>query len=209
MKILCYLLIIILFFSACNSKEKIDSLSEIEKWKLGWRMVGSNWDGNYSFGEMQFDSLLTGSENNIDSRFIITGLEILEKLDKKEKLIQILERQDPEIQQDLCNRDLFTQKLKSVNVCKSVKREEVRNPELQLNIIKMYVDDQAARGNLMEEIITKYDLNKDEVTEEGMGIVDGINRQKLKEIINEFGFPTKDMVGKDAMHGIFFNYPAF
>jgi hypothetical protein len=55
----------------------------------------------------------------------------------------------------------------------------------------------------MEDIITKYSLDKTQIVNESMAIVDERNRQKLNEIIKEFGFPTKEMVGKDAMNGIF------
>ena len=74
-----------------------------------------------------------------------------------------------------------------------------------MELIKMYVDDQAVRGNLTEGLIEKYDLNKDEVTHEEVTTVDLSNRNRLKEIFQKYGFPTKEMVGKDAMHGDIFN----
>ncbi|HYG37360.1 MAG TPA: DUF6624 domain-containing protein [Cytophagales bacterium] len=198
-----HLITIILMISACSNAKKSVELSEMEKWKLGWRMIASNWEGNYTLGETQFDSLLIQSDRDIELKFLITGLEILSHLDKKEKLLEILEHQDQEVLQEICIRDLFTQKLNDVDVCKSIAKEKVGNPELQMELIRMYVDDQAARGNLMEDIIQKYSLDKTEVSNEDGVTVDAKNRQRLKVIFNEFGFPTRSMVGKDAMHGVF------
>ena len=87
--------------------------------------------------------------------------------------------------------------------------EKIENKELQLEIIKLYVDDQAIRGNVMNEMILKYQLdstklkteydrsNPDEID------IDEINRNHLKKIIESHGFPTRKLVGKDAMNGIF------
>ena len=197
------LIFIILVVSSCSNAKKDIQLSEMEKWKLGWRMIASNWEGNYKLGETQFDSLLTQGDRDIELKFLITGLEILSQLDKKEKLQEILGRQDQKVLQEVCARDLFTQKLNDIDVCKSIEKEEIGNPELQMELLKMYVDDQAARGNIMEDVISKYNLNKAEISNEDGITVDAKNRQRLKAIIKDYGFPTKAMVGKDAMQGIF------
>ena len=197
------LIFIILVVSSCNNAKKDVRLSTEEKWRLGWRMIASNWEGNYKLGETQFDSLLAQGDRDIESKFLIIGLEILGQLDKKEKLQEILGRQDQKVLQEVCARDLFTQKLNDIDICKSVAKEKVNNHELQIELIKMYVDDQAARGNLMEDIIKKYNLDKAEVSNEGVVAVDAKNRQRLKTIFKDFGFPTKSIVGKDAMYGVF------
>ena len=66
------------------------------------------------------------------------------------------------------------------------------------------------QGNILHNLIEKHDTdttgikieydysNPDEVD------IDEINRNRLKEIFGEYGFPTKAMVGSDAMRGIFF-----
>jgi hypothetical protein len=41
------------------------------------------------------------------------------------------------------------------------------------------------------------------VTTNGAIIVDERNRNRLKEIFKEIGFPTRKLVGKEAMNGIF------
>lgn len=197
------LIIIVLVFSSCSDTKKDVALSDMEQWNLGWRMIVSSWGSNYKLGEAQFDSLLSQGDRDIEMRFLITGLEILSHLDKKEKLQEILARQDKEVLQEVCARDLITQKLKDMEVCKSIGKEKITNPELQIELIKMYVDDQAVRDNVKEDIISKYSLNKSDISNEDAIAVDAKNRQRLKAIIKDFGFPTKAMVGKDAMHGIF------
>ncbi len=53
------------------------------------------------------------------------------------------------------------------------------------------------------DIVCKFEKN--EVVIDSFGIsTDVTNTKRLKEIIKVYGFPTKVMVGKDAMRGIFF-----
>ncbi|MEQ8623853.1 MAG: hypothetical protein RJQ00_08585 [Vicingaceae bacterium] len=67
----------------------------------------------------------------------------------------------------------------------------------------MYVNDQAARGNKMQQIIDSYKLDTAKITKTRAYAVDETNRTRLKEIIEAHGFPTKALVGRDAMNGIF------
>lgn len=203
MKKLLALTVIVLIVSSCKTIDQAEELSESDKWALGWRIIASNWNGDYQLGEMQFDSLLNGSKD-IEPRFIMSGLEILAELDKKEKLIDILESQDQDMLQQICSKDLFTKKLKNVEACTSIEKEKVGNPELQLELIKMYVDDPAVRSNIKDDLINKYGLDKSKVANGDQRTVDARNRKRLKEIFAEFGFPTKEMVGRDAMNGMFF-----
>ena len=101
--------------------------------------------------------------------------------------------------QEICRKEF----LSKYEVCKEYSIEEVENKELQIELIRMYVDDQAARGNLMHDIISKYKIDSTEITQNGGVFVDERNRNRLKEIFKEYGFPTKKLVGKDAMQGIF------
>ena len=180
------------------------NLSEIEIWKLSWRLVSSSLDKNYQLGEAQLDSLLN-IDQAVEAKFIGTGLEILFELGKRDKIIKILERQDPKLLEEICNRELFTTKLSDIGICKSVsKKEIVANKEIQLELIRMYVNDQAVRGHVMTDIITKYNLDPNSVVNDNTTSVDGPNRNRLKEIIRDMGFPTRELVGKDAMIGIFF-----
>ncbi len=185
-----------------NSTETKDS-SEIEKWKLGWRLISSSWDKNFQLGEQQFDSLLK-MNGVIETKFLVTGLDILSELDKKEKIISILSKQDQRTLEEICSKELFTTKLTDIQICKSiVKDENATNKALQIEIIKMYINDQSVRGNVLSEVISKYKLDDYQLTKLDAVSIDKMNRDRLKEIILEFGFPTRQLVGKEAMQGIF------
>jgi hypothetical protein len=185
-----------------NTAETKDS-SEIEKWKLGWRLISSSWDKNYQLGEQQFDSLLK-MNGPIETRFLVTGLDILSELGNKEKIINVLAKQDQRTLEEICSSELFTNKLTDIQICKSIVRDgNVGNKALQIELIKMYINDQSVRGNILSEIINKYKLHEYELIKVDGVSIDKINRDRLKEIITEFGFPTRQLVGKDAMHGIF------
>ncbi len=185
-----------------NSTETKDS-SEIEKWKLGWRLISSSWDKNLQLGEQQFDSLLK-MNGVIETKFLVTGLDILSELDKKEKIISVLSKQDQRTLEEICSKELFTTKLTDIQICKSiVKDENATNKALQIEIIKMYINDQSVRGNVLSEVISKYKLDDHQLTKLDAVSIDKMNRDRLKEIILEFGFPTRQLVGKEAMQGIF------
>ena len=86
-----------------------------------------------------------------------------------------------------------------LEICSDVPEEEVQNKILQRELLKMYVDDQFDRGNRMDDIINKYQLDTSEITVAVEMSMDLINRNKLKEIIEKYGFPTRKLIGKDAM----------
>ena len=177
-------------------------ISEVEKWKLGWRMVISSMDKNYELGEHQFDSLLA-TKSNIDKKFILTGLQILKKRNKEEKFNLILKRLDGETLELLCSKKLINNSSAEFEYCKNF-NHDVSNPELQLELIKMYINDQVSRGGKMDDIITRYRLKKEEVIKANDAVaIDQENRDKLKVIFTKYGFPSKKMVGSDAMNGIF------
>ncbi|WP_373495485.1 DUF6624 domain-containing protein [Aquiflexum sp.] len=203
MKILNFLFLITITLS-CSESGKQTNLSETEQWKLGWRMISSSWNNDHQLVESQFDLLRT-QNHKIDHKFLITGLKTLHALGKRDKIDSILNDLDAEQLQEICKSDLFVLEMKDVKVCENIEPYVVKNADLQMELIKMFVDDQAVRGNVMEDLIEKYGLNKDEVTqgEDGFSSVDSKNRHRLKEIFLEYGFPTKEMVGKDAMHGVF------
>lgn len=202
MKTIFLLVLTALTTFSCSKSEKNTNLSETDQWKLGWRMILNSQNKDHQLAEAQFDSLLAVN-SNIEYKFLITGLKSLHALGKRDKIITILQNQETNKLSEICADDLFTKEVKDVKQCDNITTQEVLYPELRLELVKMFVDDQAARGNLMEELIEKYDINKGDIKEEGGLTVDGINRYRLKEIFIEYGFPTREMVGKDAMQGIF------
>lgn len=174
----------------------------MEKWRLGWRLIDSSWNKNFELAELQFDSLLK-MEGRIEAKFLVTGLDILAELGKKEKIVIVLSKQDQLTLEEICNKELFTKKLLDIQICKSIVKDEiVGNKALQMELIKMYINDQSVRGNALSEMISKYKLSEYELATPGVS-VDGTNRVRLKEIIMEFGFPTRQLVGRDAMQGVF------
>lgn len=194
------LFIIIINLAACSSpNQSAYELSEAEKWKLGWRMIESSWAENHPLVERQFDSLLNQGEVT-EIRFLITGLEASRELGKEKKISKIVASLDKHLLLELCTRDLF----KNNAFCSDIVIPAVENIELQLRLIRMYVDDQACRGNILDDLMTKYEITEDQIRQEDATAVDGWNRELLIEVIEKHGFPTKKLVGREAMSGVFY-----
>ena len=179
-------LVLIIIIISCNGTtnriETKDS-TEIKKWKLGWRLINSSLDKNYRLGEQQFDSLLQ-MNGRFETKFIVTGLDILSELGKKEKIISILSKQDQPTLEEICNKELFTKRLTDIQICKSIaKNENGENKALQIELIKMYINDQSVRGNVLSEMIIKYKLDEYELTKVDAVSIEKMNRDRLKEII--------------------------
>jgi len=187
----------LVLITACNNQTELQITDE-GIWKLGWRMIENSMDENYIMAELQFDSLLNVSKK-IDRKFLITGLEIKSKLNKNGEVSKILSYQDEDMLRRLCKKEFLTNQ----KSCNGLSEEAIKNKSLQMELIEMYIDDQAVRGNAMNEIITKYGLDPNKVTKDEGVPVDEKNRNRLKQIFKEFGFPNKELVGRDAMQGIF------
>ena len=198
-KILIHVIFGLIIFTSCEHG-KSQKMTDVEIWQLGWRMIGSSMDENFELANIQFDTILKNSKI-IDSKYLITGLEVKKEIGKDEEIIEILSSQPIEMLQEICKKQV----LSNFEICKKYSVEIVENEKLQLELIKMYVNDQYVRSNLMTDILQKYNLSKDQVIIDSNGInTDERNRERLKEIIAKYGFPTKKMVGKDAMNGVFF-----
>jgi hypothetical protein len=198
-KILIHVIFVLIIFTSCEHG-KSQQMTDVEIWQLGWRMIGSSMDENFELANIQFDTILKNSKT-IDSKYLITGLEVKKEIGKDEEIIEILSSQPIEMLQEICKKQV----LSNFEICKKYSVEIVENEKLQLELIKMYVNDQYVRSNLMTDILQKYNLSKDQVIIDSNGInTDERNRERLKEIIAKYGFPTKKMVGKDAMNGVFF-----
>ncbi len=185
-------------FHSCKSLNESE-LQDEEIWHLGWRMIENSWGENIRLAELQFDSLLSFN-TPIDEVFLMSGLETKVELSKEKDVLSILQNQTKEIISRICVKKFA----RNLSPCNGQTQEEVEHPDLQLEIIKLFVDDQAVRGNVKEETIIKYQLDSTAMTTYDMGTTDEINRERLKEIFKEFGFPTRKQVGKEAMNGIFF-----
>lgn len=200
-------LILILFFQiqSCQIEKSKQGISDEQIWKMGWRMIENSMNENFNVAELQFDSLLHISDK-IDRKFLTTGLEVKSKLNKGEEITELLNNQDEETLRVLCKKGF----LSNIKSCNGLSEEKVLNEDLQLKIIDLYVKDQTIRGNIMSDIISKYEIdttgiktkydwsNPDEVN------VDELTRNQLKEIFKEYGFPTRELIGQDAMDGVFY-----
>ncbi len=189
----------IISMSFCT-KTKNQRMTDLEVWQLGWRMIASSMDKNYELANLQFDTL---RKNTVitDRKYLITGLEVKNKLGKFNEISEIINLQNKEMLQEICVKNF----LSNYDKCKEFSIEIVENKELQIELIKMYVNDQYVRSNLMTELMVKYNLTKTEVIIDSFGInTDEQNRERLKEIIEQYGFPTRNLVGSDAMEGIFY-----
>lgn len=198
-KVVLFFIIGLLFFAqSCKTQNQSRTLDE-ETWKLSWRMIENSWDENYHLADLQFDSLLAIT-HALDERVLINGLKTKVNLSKESEVVAIISRQSKNMQLELC----ANQFAKGLQVCQKYPKEKVENPTLQLELIKLYVDDQSFRGNVMHNMISKYQIDTSEIKTGWDMDTDEINRNRLKEIISEFGFPTRQLVGRDAMSGVFY-----
>jgi len=185
--------------SIYSCKTKSILIKEEKLWKQGWRMIGNSMENELELANGQFDSLLA-KEQELDLKFLITGLEVKSKLNKRSEIAKIMETQNTAIKTEICS----IKSLRKNIHCKTIPRENIDNKELQMEIVKMYVDDQASRGIFMDNIIAKYNIDTTLISKDSGVKIDEDNRNRLKEIISKHGFPTQNLVGKDAMRGVFF-----
>ncbi|MBC6994104.1 hypothetical protein QWY85_18910 [Neolewinella lacunae] len=197
MKILTLLIASLGFLASCGPAGPSQRTEE-EIWKLGWRMIESSIEENFVLADKQFDSLRNISPQ-LDLQYLVVGLKVKNKLGKSGEIATLLNAQEEAALQEICAKQ-FSPELPS---CASTPAPAVENQELQAELIRMYVADQAARGNIVQDIIEKYQIDPASVTP-GVGVtVDEQNRNRLKEIFQQHGFPTKQLVGRDAMQGVF------
>lgn len=180
-------ILILISVYSCSIPNQPESIDE-ETWRLGWRMIENSWDENYSLAELQFDSLLEIS-NRVDKRFLTTGLEMKAKRNKNEEVANILRNQDEETLKMLCKKEF----LSNWKLCNRVSEEKVKNESLQLELIEMFVNDQAVRGNIMMDMVKKYDLDSTKIINRGEIIVDEKYLNRLYEIFEGFGFSNKEV----------------
>ena len=157
-------------------------------WKLGWRMIENSMNENFEIAELQFDSL-SNISNKIDRRFLIKGLEIKSKLNKNEEVINMLDNQNEETLRLFCKKEFLT----NLKPCNGLSEEKVKNESLKIELMKMYVDDQAVRGNIMNDIVKKYELDSTRIIKSGEIIIDEKNRSRIAEIFEDYGFSTKEV----------------
>lgn len=184
------------FIVGCTQKKASDK----QVWELGWRMVENELFNNYQLADLQFDSLRQMMDP-VGYNFMEVGLKVKDSLYAKEEVHAILSSLSKSQLELLC----LKQFLGEYNICADYKNERIENRKFQIELIKMYINDQYSRGNLEVELLERYNLTREEVIIDSFAMdTDNENRLRLKELIEANGFPTREMVGVDAMEGVFY-----
>ncbi|MDF1695886.1 MAG: hypothetical protein P1U56_08650 [Saprospiraceae bacterium] len=195
--ILSYVLLVLLASSCQQTKQAIDP--EVLLWETGWGMYLNVMDNHTVRAEEQFESLLQHS-NEMDELFFKTGILLKMELEKHKEVDQIF----ADLPEHLLQRYCMNEDLSNLKFCKDIQKPQPSDPKLQLELVKMFINDQYALSNLMLDMLSKYNLKKEDVIIDSFGIsTNNDNQARLKEIIKTNGFPTRAQVGKDAMNGVF------
>jgi hypothetical protein len=183
---------------SCSVTAQHEPEAEVGNWKLGWRIVESRLLADYQKASTQFDTLLSQAQD-LKVEYVVAGLEAKMEIGQDTLVDAILRQQSPAILEEACLRASLGER----EPCTAYREEAISKPALQLELIKMRIDDQAARSNWQVELMEKYGVDSTTVSQESPMIVDELNRNKLKDIIKTYGFPTRAMVGREAMFGVF------
>ncbi len=193
----------ILLMMACQTAPETEtpSLSKTEQWQLGWRMIVSTLEEDFSTAAQQFDSIQAYSDT-VELRFLIAGLEVLEHLGQVEKRDSILALQSEHTWSTFCQKGLYLEQKPNPIPC-TREDQQPQDTALQRQLIAMEVRDQLARGNVQDYMIEAFSIDTS-----GMSYADGVevdaeNREALKAIIEAHGFPTAELVGEEGMHAVF------
>jgi hypothetical protein len=132
------------------------------------------------------------------------AISLLDQHNRDEELSTMLSSFDPKTVLMVCQDYKLKDIVRVKELCGDIEPPVASNKELQLELVKMHINDQYARTIVLTELLEKYDLIQNEVITDINGLsIDEDNVDRLKEIIVEYGFPTMEMVGKDAMDGVF------
>jgi len=197
-------LIFLSFYPICSDQKPI--MDEMEFWRLGYRMVWNvKFENNNELAGNQLDSLLSYG-NVLEDKILYVGIKGLHRNNKMDRIKAIIEKIDSSTFAFLCSKDLFKNELKNLISCEQYFQEEkITNPDLQRQLVVMFIDDQNERLNRMDNLIKKYNIQESELIalDNYKVHVDVQNQRLLKEIISKYGFSTKSMVGSDGMDAIF------
>lgn len=185
-KILLFILVF-LTIASCNTSEEPKTMSD-ENWRLGWRMIENSWEDKMDLAETQFDSLLTSGET-IDARILISGLQIKSKGPNADDVLNIIVNQPKSSLKKICTYEFAEE----YELCKTMPKNKVENEELQFEILELFVNDQAIRGNIMNDIIRKYNIDSTKVIRKGDIVIDDKDRERMKEIFWDLSFSDEEL----------------
>jgi uncharacterized protein YfeS len=206
-RILQVVVFALIAMSCATNKPANLELNETEIWELSYRMVKSGLLNDVDQGVKQFDSLLD-AHVKIEPKILNAGLELLHKKGEHQRIREILNTADNQAKVYICQKDWITQPpYKEEGFCSDNTQEKQapKNPELQKELVIMFYNDQTVRGADMSGIAAKFGLNPDSISYKLDGVAtDALNREKLKAILANYGFPDKSIVGEIGMESIFF-----
>jgi hypothetical protein len=189
-------LVLFLFYS-CKTHDSNNKSNE-QLYELRWQVFENNYLGNYRLAEKKFDSLLT-FKPEFDRSLFIDGLEAKHNLGKLDDVSNLLGSLDLNKKNKLCQVDF----LKKNSNCSCCNQQKYENELLHLELINMYVNDQAVRGNLLIDLINEYNIDSTSIVRTNAVRVDSTNISRLKEIIEIYGFPNESLVGTGGMKAVF------
>jgi hypothetical protein len=171
----------------------------VDTWRLGWRMTLNLMEDNDALAVMQFDSLLALGEA-LDPQFLSAGMASMLMQGRDEEVEEIFSTLDETTKRKTCQSNTVG----GAPFCADYASLSPANSALSRKLIQLYVNDQAVRGNVMDNVMDRHNIQPDStLIPLGMRVVDQGNREQLSTIIDEFGFPTLELVGRDAMRGVF------
>jgi len=194
------ILLLMLFNLGFSCSESTNNEVENRIWYLKYQMKLFEYKGDLISAEKTLDTILSINPKINDIELFNTALKILLKNEKVDKSNFLKNTVSKELKNQIC-QDYFYPGSLYDDFCKGISSNiDFNNPKLK-ELIIMYFNDQNDRGNYEEELLHKYDLNKDSIIYTGN--VDIINLEKLKIILKD-SFPKKKEVGRDGMLAIFF-----
>lgn len=198
-------LVLVLVISSCQSVDIKTNTTEVEQWHLGSRMLKSSIFKDTLMATKQLDSLLSVVDVPKGKMQLEIAIFLLNRNNREEQLSVMISKIDKLTLIKLCPKEDLRNIGQLQKRCATVTVPTVTHEVLQKELVKMYFQDQYARGVVLTDLLDQYDLSQSEVVAEiGDRYVDGYNEYRLKEIFKEYGFPTRKMVGPDAMDGVFY-----
>jgi hypothetical protein len=192
-----YVFVFFIFLVACSPEG--EQLDNMDFWKQEWQMAENVLDKKYELANEQFDKLLkVGGVMN--KKTFVHGLIAKIELNRTDQVDKLLS------DKPLLYKRLLCEKAAQVSLfnCNMIPLESVKFEDLRDTLITMYVVDQYVRGNHMTHMINSYNLDSLNINRAIYEDSDQVNIEKLIQIIENYGFPTLEMVGFDAMNGLFY-----
>ncbi|MTB50190.1 DUF6624 domain-containing protein [Lewinella sp. W8] len=191
------------FFLSCCLVFSLFSCSRndapMDSWYLGWRMTFNLMQDRHALAAEQFDSLRTLS-NDIEPQFLSVGLISLSRQGRDEEVAVLFDGLSEDVKRQICRSN----SLRKAPFCAEYTVSAPADSLLSKALVQMYLNDQAVRGNVMQDVMEEYEVRPDSgLIARGMLDVDLVNRERLANIIKEYGFPTVKLVGQEAMRGAF------